>query len=108
MKKTLTLYPSTPYSSSTTSGARIRKHLLRKNMEKVLPEAIAWRRKKIGFNAPVEQWLPDQAKILTVINNSDIILTLFKKPIKVIPDRNLEWRLFNLAVWQKIFNMELL
>jgi hypothetical protein len=34
MKKTLTLYPSTPYSSSTKSGARIRKHLLRKNMER--------------------------------------------------------------------------
>ena len=34
MKKTLTLYPSTPYSSSTTSGARIRKHLLRKKVER--------------------------------------------------------------------------
>ncbi len=34
MKKTLTLYPIPPYSSSLKSGVRTRKHLLRKKMER--------------------------------------------------------------------------
>jgi hypothetical protein len=34
MKKTLTLYPIPSYSSKTNSGARTRKHMLRKRMER--------------------------------------------------------------------------
>jgi hypothetical protein len=34
MKKTLTLYLNPPYPSNPRSGARIRKHLLRKKMER--------------------------------------------------------------------------
>jgi hypothetical protein len=34
MKKTLTLYPIPSYSSKNKTGARTRKHLLRKKMER--------------------------------------------------------------------------
>jgi len=82
------------------------KYLLRKNMEPVLPESITWRRKKIGFNAPVNKWLPDQAMILKEINDSELIRSLYSGPIQKLADRNIEWRLYNIAKWQKLFNID--
>ena len=83
------------------------KYLLRKNMEKVLPDDITWRKKKVGFTAPVDKWLPERSENLKVINSSKIINKLYSSKITDVADRNLEWRLYNIAVWEKKFNMVL-
>lgn len=36
------------------------KYLLRRSMEKELPKEITWRRDKIGFEAPQEQWMQNE------------------------------------------------
>lgn len=83
------------------------KYLLRRNLEKFLPDEITYNRKKIGFDAPVENWWPRSEKIYEIINNSKIIQEISKKEFKFIADRDLEWRLYNIAVWEKLYNMKL-
>lgn len=83
------------------------KYILRKNLEKFLPDEITYNRRKLGFTAPVEHWWPRSKKILDTINQSEIIKKLIKKEFKYIKDRNLEWRLYNIAVWEKLYNMKI-
>ncbi|MCT2564652.1 asparagine synthase (glutamine-hydrolyzing) [Chryseobacterium herbae] len=83
------------------------KYLLRKNMEKHLPDQITYNRRKIGFEAPVDQWWPRSEQILDVINNSKIIKEISKKKFTFIADRDLEWRLYNIAVWERLYNMKI-
>ncbi|SDQ73358.1 asparagine synthase (glutamine-hydrolysing) [Chryseobacterium soldanellicola] len=83
------------------------KYLLRRNLEKFLPNEITYNRKKIGFDAPVEDWWPKSEDIIETINNSKIIQKISKKKFNFIEDRDLEWRLYNIAVWEKLYNMKL-
>lgn len=83
------------------------KYILRKNLEKYLPNKITYNKKKIGFDAPVDHWWPRSEKILETINNSKIIQEISKKKFTFIADRELEWRLYNIAVWEKLYNMKL-
>lgn len=83
------------------------KYLLRKSLEKFLPDNITYNRTKIGFNAPVDKWWPRSEKILETINESKIIHEISKKKYTFIADRDLEWRLYNIAVWEKLYNMKL-
>jgi asparagine synthase (glutamine-hydrolysing) len=83
------------------------KYILRKNLEKYLPNKITYNKKKIGFDAPVEHWWPRSEKILETINNSKIIQEISKKKFIFIADRELEWRLYNIAVWERLYNMKL-
>ena len=83
------------------------KYLLRKNMEKYLPDQITYNRRKIGFDAPVNQWWPRSEKILEIINDSKIIQEISKKKFTFIADRDLEWRLYNIAVWERLYNMKI-
>lgn len=83
------------------------KYILRKNLQKHIPDEIAWNRKKIGFNPPTEEWWPRSPNILDTINNSPIIQELFSKKFTFIKDRDYEWRLYNLAVWGEMYEMEI-
>ena len=76
-------------------------------MEKYLPDEITYNNKKFGFNAPVEHWWPRSKEILETINNSKILQQILKKKIKFVADRDLEWRLYNIAVWERLYNMKL-
>lgn len=83
------------------------KYILRKNLEKFLPDKITYNRRKIGFDAPIEHWWPRSESILETINNSKIIQQISKKKFNFIADRDLEWRLYNIAVWERLYNMKL-
>ncbi|WP_051686314.1 asparagine synthase (glutamine-hydrolyzing) [Chryseobacterium hispalense] len=83
------------------------KYILRKNLEKYLPDKITYNKRKIGFDAPVDHWWPRSRKIPQTINNSRIIQEISKKKFNFIADRDLEWRLYNIAVWEKLYNMKL-
>ncbi len=83
------------------------KYILRKNLAKHLPDEVAWKGKKIGFEPPSEEWWPRSQKITDIINGSKIIKELFKKPIDHLEDRDFEWRLYNLAIWEKMYDMEI-
>jgi asparagine synthase (glutamine-hydrolysing) len=83
------------------------KYILRRNLEKFLPDEVTYNSRKIGLNPPVNHWWPRSQKILETINNSKIIQEISKKKYTFIADRDLEWRLYNIAVWEKLYNMKL-
>jgi asparagine synthase (glutamine-hydrolysing) len=86
------------------------KYLLRKAVEEVIPYEIAWRKNKIGFNAPEKIWLSGmtesmikqivQSELLDKISDKRKIIRNFNKM-----DLRTKWRLFNLAKWEEIFNI---
>lgn len=83
------------------------KYLLRKNMAGNLPDEVTWRKRKIGFDAPADKWWPYSEEILDKINRSEILQKLYSKKIKKIKNREMQWKLYNIAVWEEIFGMKL-
>lgn len=83
------------------------KYILRKNMENDLPKEICWRKNKLGFEAPSQKWLGSAINIYEEINRSSIIREISHKQINNISDTTLLWKLYNIAKWEKIFNVTL-
>ena len=87
------------------------KYILRKIIEKYLPKSVVWRKNKFGFNAPENIWLKEinnnmkdeikKSKILVSIGDMEKLLNQFDKM-----DNRLKWRLYNVAVWERIFNVK--
>ena len=86
------------------------KYLLRKSIEDVVPHEIAWRKNKLGFNAPERTWLSDINELMIrQIAQSDLLNKISEKR-KIIMnfdkmDLRTQWRLFNLAKWEEFFNV---
>ncbi len=55
------------------------KYILRKNLEKILPDEIVYNKRKIGFEPPIKYWWPRSEHILEAINNSKIIKEISKR-----------------------------
>ena len=88
------------------------KYLLRKSVEDIVPLEIAWRKNKIGFNAPEKTWMAaidDQIK--NSIIKSDILnrITRNGELIRIYNhlDLRTRWRLFNIAKWEEVFNVSI-
>lgn len=84
------------------------KWILRKAMEKHLPKTIAWRKEKIGFEAPENLWLKkhDQ-EMRDQIGKAPLLISLINQ--KKLQRRWLDlemrarWRLYSVALWQSEF-----
>jgi asparagine synthase (glutamine-hydrolysing) len=86
------------------------KHILRKSVEDILPNEIAWRRNKIGFNAPEKTWLNSiDNQIKESLYGSEILNKIAKKDEVIkkygLMDLRTRWRLFNIAKWEEVFNV---
>ncbi len=84
------------------------KYPLRQLAARVLPDSIAWRRAKIGFEAPTGQWLQSMGERL---QNEVAASTLVRRVCRGVPNVSevpvaLRWRLYNLARWQHAFDVE--
>lgn len=87
------------------------KYILRKIIDKYLPHNVVWRKDKLGFNAPENIWLKEieaemkneigNSEILTEIAYRDKLLNQFDKV-----DNRLKWRLYNVAVWGRMYNVK--
>jgi asparagine synthase (glutamine-hydrolysing) len=87
------------------------KWVLRQAMNDVLPPDIAWRRNKIGFEAPTEMWLARHIDVMTEqvrgspmmrrLCNANQLMQSFRGL-----DRNTQWRLYSLALWEETFGVE--
>ncbi len=73
---------------------------------KVLPVEIAWRKNKIGFEAPSKLWLSKKEENIKLFKASPFLNTIidFTK-IKVWDDATY-WKILNVYKWQQIFNVE--
>jgi len=85
------------------------KYILRKTVDKVLPPKIVWRKNKFAFEAPTNVWLTKldpniikESLIIKEISNIDNIMRNFQKI-----DNKVKWRLFNIALWEKVYNVKI-
>ena len=87
------------------------KYLLRKSMNNRLPDKIAWRKNKMGFEL-------DEKGIINKIDKEFQSLLYDSKLISKIIDKkllsnryyslskNLKWKLYNLMKWEKLFDVK--
>lgn len=82
------------------------KYILRKSIENYVPTEIAWRKNKLGFNAPEKIWINKYSKEIkreikasyllnTILNINEVMKNYNKLNLRVI------WRLYNIALWEK-------
>jgi asparagine synthase (glutamine-hydrolysing) len=86
------------------------KYILRRSMVGKLPDQITWRNNKLGFNAPEKTWLdPIKNEIYDSLTQSEIIMKISNKSQLSKMFTNLDhrtiWRLFNIAKWEKLFDV---
>lgn len=84
------------------------KYPLRVVAAHVLPQNIAWRRAKIGFEPPTASWLaPLAVRTQAQVDRSTLIARLCRSMPQLGAQRPaLHWRLYNLARWQELFAVE--
>lgn len=87
------------------------KYLLRRIMAGKMPDAIVWRKDKIGFEAPDRLWLTQHAAIMKSAVVSSTLLKRLSKPgfferSYQDLDINTQWRLYSVALWEKAFAVE--
>jgi asparagine synthase (glutamine-hydrolysing) len=85
------------------------KWLLRKTMDKSLPDAITWRKDKTGFEPPQKQWMQDgkiqemiQEARQKLVNEKILTATILKKPVEptsAFDADNSDWRYLSAAAY---------
>jgi asparagine synthase (glutamine-hydrolysing) len=93
------------------------KQLLRKAMEGIVPDVILGRRDKVGFDVPVESWLPRTPGLADLLQEALTIPAVNREPASRFLDavrrgsalprpRAFEaWRLVTLAAWSREFGV---
>lgn len=86
------------------------KWVLRKGMSDRLPQEVAWRKNKFGFEAPEDLWLPRHAGImLDTIRKSPLLGKLCDLDqlagAFATMDLRSRWRLYSVALWERTFGI---
>lgn len=87
------------------------KYILRVIGSHFLPQKIAWRKNKLGFNAPDTKWMAYiTSSLKQEVSNSDILMHLCDKEQLLAKidtlDNAIKWRLYNIAVWERLYNVK--
>lgn len=86
------------------------KYVLRKAVaqDHLLPDAIAWRKDKVGFEAPDSAWITAvDAQLPGLLSESRILSEIIKTErmnLKKLDNRQ-KWKLFNIAKWEKAYDV---
>ncbi len=88
------------------------KYILRKILNKYLPDEIVWRKNKLGFNAPENIWMEEISdEIKKEIQNSKILNETCNMNVLLYKlnamDNRLKWRLYNIAAWERVYNVKI-
>ena len=77
-------------------------------MNGILPKNVLWRRNKVGFEAPQKTWIDSNTVyIKDKISQSKILKEIYKELNIDNFDNKMIWKLFCIAKWEKIYNVEL-
>jgi asparagine synthase (glutamine-hydrolysing) len=82
------------------------KYILREAIKSKLPSEIVWRKNKVGFEAPVNQWLTNKEYFHSEIKNSVFLRNFMSFENLHYLDDNAIWKLFNVARWAKLYNVD--
>jgi asparagine synthase (glutamine-hydrolysing) len=86
------------------------KYILRQAMNDRLPHDLAWRKTKIGFEAPMRIWLQDRDTFKDVIASSQLLRRLLRpayvQRFTELKDLRLLWKLINIAKWEHLLQVE--
>ena len=86
------------------------KYILRVAMNNQLPKNIAWRRNKLGFEAPERTWFAKhksqmfEITINSALLNSICSMEKLNKKYESL-DYYTQWRLYNVALWERCFDV---
>ena len=84
------------------------KYILRKTVDTILPKNIVWRKNKFGFEAPTKSWLNSiETEMKESIKNSNIINEITDRIEWSKLNENQKWKLFNIAKWEKCFDVNI-
>lgn len=77
----------------------------------ILPDSIAWRRSKLGFNAPERTWIGGYSRqMLAQVLDSPFIAAIADRSALERRwhrlDRREQWRFFNVALWAEIYGVQ--
>lgn len=81
------------------------KSILREIMTDKVPHEVIYRKDKKGFEAPSSFWIKYVESAKQCIDESQIIKDILVDEIPA--DRQIQWRLANIAVWEKAFNVSI-
>lgn len=78
----------------------------------ILPDAIAWRRSKLGFNAPERSWIGGYSRQMLAQTLDSPLIAAMADRVSLERhwhrlDRREQWRLFNVAIWADIYGVRL-
>ena len=84
------------------------KYILRRGVEDMLPQAICWRRDKIGFEAPQTTWTKrHRTEMVSTIKKSRLLRELVDVNGLSEKDFGIDgasfWRLYSVAMWEEQF-----
>ena len=84
------------------------KYPLRKsgNDNNIFPPELAWRERKIGFEAPSKIWLAEKDANIKLFEASPFLNTFIDFTKIKVWDDNTYWKIMNVFKWQQIFNVE--
>lgn len=88
------------------------KFIIRDILSKNLSHNTVWRKAKLGFNAPESTWVGKHGiEMNEKILDSTILQELsnvgkLKSALKTM-DVRLKWRLYNVAVWERVYNVQI-
>ena len=71
-------------------------------MQNILPDSIAWRKQKIGFESPENIWLDNDNYFLKTINDSPLLQKIYNNKIPQNTTKHMLWKLFNIAKWERL------
>ena len=84
------------------------KYILRKIVDPILPKNVVWRINKFGFEAPTDMWIASQQnRMKEAIENSDIVNQAVELNDKVYSNKSLLWRMYNIAIWEKVYAVKI-
>ena len=86
------------------------KFILRKTMEDKIPSEITWRKNKLGFNAPEKTWLSEISELMLKQISASVILNEISDMRYILKNfrtmsLRIQWRLYNIAKWEELFNV---
>ena len=87
------------------------KFILRQSVIGVIPEEAIWRKNKLGFNPPESSWFNEISNDMEIaVRNSSILSEIcnMKKLMSKYSrlHNHLKWRLYNIAMWEKIYDVK--